>query len=154
MVAEDVPFIADSFRRCYSVAGHTFGIRDRFAELIANPFVALLKHGAEGLIAARVVYPVAESTEIAGYAVLSPRHSCLLFALVKPAYQNRRVATHLLSSMPTVRSSDEHDTRPHLVHCFSTSAFAKMCKRAEVRTRYSPFLFARMLAELTEATDV
>ena len=150
---DDVPFIADSFCRSYAVAGHTAGIRDRFRELIGRPFVALLSavgDAPDSLLSARVVYPVAEPSEIAGYAVWSPRHSALLYVLTKPAYSQRRVAAHLLSRMPTVQSGDPKDARPHLLHTFSTAAFSKMTKRMELRTRYSPFLFLRMLDELTD----
>lgn len=153
---DDVPFIADSFCRSYAVAGHTAGIRDRFRELIGRPFVALLSEVGDAptsLVAARVVFPVSEPTEIAGYSVWSPRHSALLYLLVKPAYSKRRVGAHLVSRLPTVRSDDKLDERPHLIHTFSTAAFAKMAKRMEVRTRYSPFLFLRMLDELTEPRE-
>lgn len=154
---DDVPFIADSFCRSYAVAGHTFGIRDRFREFIGKPFVSLLSEASDdpsALISARVVYPRSEPTEIAGYVVWSPRHSALLFVMTKPAYVGRRVATHMLSRMPMVQTGDERDPRPHLVHTFSTAAFSKMTKRMDLRTRYSPFLFLRMLHELTEPTGV
>lgn len=157
VTSADVPFIADSFRRSYRVAGHTAGIRDRFDELICRPLVALLTSASDAtdaLISARVVFPVSEPTEIAGYVVWSPRHSCLVYVLTKSAYQRRRVASHLLGAVPTVQTDDTRDGRPQLRHCFSTAEFTHMARAQGLRTKSSPFLFMRLLAELTEASDV
>lgn len=155
LTPEDLPFIGDSFARSYVVSGHTAGIRDRFGEFIGRPFRALLSEACGGdektaLIAGRVVFPVSEPTEIAGYHVYSPRHSCLIYLLTKPAYSRRGVAAHLLGTLPLVASDNPVDPRPYLLHVFSTAHFAKMAKHLDMRTRYSPMLFARLLAELTE----
>ncbi len=156
LTPEDLPFIGDSFARSYIVSGHTAGIRDRFAEFIARPFRALLSEATgrgterEALVSGRVVFPVSEPSEIAGYHVYSPRHSCLVYLLTKPAYSRRGVAAHLLGTLPLVASDNPVDARPYLLHCFSTAPFAKMAKHLEMRTRYSPWVFMRLLNELTE----
>ena len=153
---QDVPFVSDSFSRSYRVVGHVGGILDRFRDLLADPFRALVQacsREADALVAARVVYPIAEPTEIAGYVVCSPRHNALVYLLTKPAYAHRRVGAHLLSLAPTV-PGDQRDERPQVLHCFSTAAFAKMAKACDVRTRYSPFMFQRLITELTEDRDV
>jgi hypothetical protein len=160
LTPDDLPFIGDSFARSYLVSGHTAGLRDRFGEFIGRPFRALLSEacgngvGRETLVAGRVVFPVSEPTEIAGYHVYSPRHSCLVYLLTKPAYSRRGVAAHLLGTLPLVASDNPVDARPYLLHCFSTAPFAKMSKHLEMRTRYSPLLFLRLLQELTEDQNV
>jgi hypothetical protein len=108
------------------------------------------ERGQLNLVETRVVFPISEPTEIAGYSVFSPRHSTLVYLLVKPTYGRRRVATYLLSQMPVVASSDERDKRPYLQHCLSTSNFAKLAKRIDLRTRYTPMMFARLCNEITE----
>lgn len=157
MIDDDVPFIADSFCRSYVASGHVAGIRDRFTALLGGPFRAVLRNVSpdtgSNLLSCRVVFPRSEPTEIAGYIVYSPLHGCVIYTLTKPAYYARGVATHLLASMPMTKSTDRRDDRPYLVHCFSTSSGSKACTRLGLRARYSPFLFARILDEMTEAAD-
>ncbi len=148
----DLPFIASSFAGSYIQAGHIGGMRDVFTRYFARPFAQLVKASSqepEALVSTRVVYPVSEPTEVAGYAVSSPRYACLVYLLVKPAYARRRVAAHLLTELPTL-AGDPRDRRRYFLHCFSTVEFAKMCQHLEIKTRYSPMLFQRMLDELTE----
>jgi hypothetical protein len=150
---KDHAFIVDSFFRSYLASGHVAGIRDRFSALVGQPFRACLRNvedKPDALLAARVVYPVEEPTEIAGYAVWSPRHRCLLYILRKPAYAGCGVTASLLRTMPTTVSTEARDQRPYLIHSFSTAAFSRVCGQLGIRTRYSPFLFLRILDELTE----
>ncbi len=133
-------------------AGHIGGMRDVFARYFARPFAQLVKSSSEApdaLVTTRVVYPIAEPTEVAGYAVFSPRHTCLVYLLTKSAYARRRVAAHLLSSLPTL-AGDPRDRRRYFHHCTSTVEFAKMCQHLEIKTRYSPQLFNRLLDEISE----
>lgn len=144
---EDVPFICDSFQRSYLAVGHVAGIRDVFKPLVMQPFRDLLAASEPetpaALVCTRVVFPVAEPTEIAGYAVYSPRHNCLVYLLTKPPYARHGVAAHLLCRL-----------KPKFARCFSTAQFASMSKHLELESLYSPFMLNRMRAELQEGFDV
>ena len=150
---DDVPFIASSFAGSYVKAGHIGGMRDVFPRFFARPFAKLVQAstvGPQSVISTLVVYPLAEPTEIAGYCCFSPRHACLVYLLVKPAYAKRRVAAFLLSQMPRMNSDNPRDSRPFFMNCFSTIEFAKMTQHLEVKTRYSPMMFQRLLEEISE----
>ncbi len=154
--SDDVPFIASSFAGSYIKAGHIGGMRDVFQRFFARPFGKLVQASATGpsaVVSTLVVYPIAEPTEIAGYAVYSPLHSCLVYLLVKTAYAGRRVAAFLLSQMPRLNSETPRDSRPYFHNCFSTIEFAKMTQHLEVRTRYSPMMFQRLLEEISEGGE-
>lgn len=146
----DVAFVVSSFAGSYSAAGQVGGVRDQFAARFFQPFAQLVESSSAepgALVSTRVVYPIAEPTEVAGYAVTSPRHHALLYLLTKNAYQRRRVATHLLGELPTL-TGDARDPRRYFHTVFSTADFSKMCKRLEIKTRHSPFLLLRVLEEL------
>ena len=142
----DLPFIVSSFAGSYVAAGHVGGMHDRFGDTFKRPFATLVRCAEEGpdaVVSARVVFPLAEPTEIAGYAVFSPRHHALVYVLTKSPYQRRRVAAHLLGSVPTLMG-DPRDKRPFFHTVFSTAEFARMCKACDIKTRYSPFLLLRI----------
>ena len=152
-----MPFIVSSFAGSYVAAGHVGGMHDRFGDTFKRPFATLVRCAEEGpdaVVSARVVFPLAEPTEIAGYLIASPRHSCVIYLLTKGAYQRRRVATHLLGSVPVLASTNPRDKRPYFHHCFSTVEFARMCARLEIKTRYSPMLFQRLLGEISEEQGI
>ncbi len=153
---QDVPFVVDSFARSYRVIGHVAGLLDKFREVFIDPFRALVLASSadpSALIQTRIVFPVSEPSEIAGYSVVSMRHSCLVYTLTKPTYSGRRIAAHLLSHAPMTASGNQTDPRPYITHCLSTANFARMVKHLELRTRYSPLLFCRLAEEATEETN-
>jgi hypothetical protein len=154
---EDMAFIRSTFE-LYRLHGHTLGVRDIFAPLVGDPFERLARESRPGpmaLVSTLVVYPTSEPTEIAGYVVFSPRHQCLVYLCTKEPYQRMGVATGLLAMVPrkTVQVGPMI-TAPVLLHCFSTSRFGTLMKANRTLTRYSPFLFARLVWELQEDTRV
>jgi hypothetical protein len=153
----DISFIGTTFDWSYRQHGHTHGVRDLFDALIGKPFRQLVEASDDEtrdpvrLISTTVLYPHAEPTEIAGYAVTSPRHSALVYILTKNAYARCGVATALLGAAPRKSVTvGPMMTSPVLLHCFSTANFAALTRATQTQCRYSPFLFPRLLWELKE----